>query len=188
MALNGGDDGNDRAHSKEGIPAARFSDDPASYSQHRWGFGLLDTIGLAGILSAATGGRTVRHIPERRDMLADEDSQWYDARRRDGSSGSVWSLRSVLGARIRSRQPSATSTLGEGMVWREKSDPFSDEAALMRDEEAGFVPLGVTVAGRSQGRRQMSYSSTGDHVQAEQLDDPVEDEAPPSQRYASALP
>lgn len=179
MALNGGDDGDGSVHSDEGIPAARFSDDPVSYNQHRWGLGLLDTIGLAGFLRAATGGRTVRHIPERRDMFADEDrefGEWYDARRRDGSGGSAWSLRSVLAARIRSRQASASSSLGEGMVQREKSDPFSDEAA--------YVPLAVT---RAQGQRQISHSNTRDYVQVGQLDDHLEDEVSPSQRSVLAL-
>ena len=189
MALNGGDDGDDgdgSAHSEEGIPAARFFDDPVSRDQHRWGVGLLDTIGLVRLLRSATGG-TVRHIPERRDMFADEDrefGEWYGAGRRDGSGGSVWSLRSVLGARDRIRQPSASSTLGEGIVRREKSDPFSDEAALMRDGETAYIPLPVT---RTQGRRQIS-SSTRDYVQAEQLDGHFEDKPLASQRYVFALP
>jgi hypothetical protein len=185
MALNRGDDGDDddSARSTEGIPAARFYGDPVSYNQRRWGLGLLDTIGLTGVLSAATGGRTVRHIPERRDMLADEDTrefgEWYDARRRDGSGGSAWSFRSILGARIRSREPSATSTLGERMAWREKLDPFSDEAALAQDAETGYVASAVA--------RHTSYSSTRDYVQVEQLDDRVGDEAAASTRYAQAL-
>jgi hypothetical protein len=189
MALNRGDDGDDSdsARSTEGIPAARFYDGPASHNQRRWGFGLLDTIGLTSILSAATGGRTIRHIPERRDMLADEDTSefwgWYDARSRDRSGGSVWSLRSIFDARIRSREPSATSTLG-GMVWREKSDPFADDAAVLRDTETGYALSAVTAAGRPQGLRQTSLSR--DYVQLEQVDDHVEDQATLLPRYVHA--
>lgn len=164
VALNGDDDDEGGStHPMEEIPAARFSDD--TYNQHRWGFGLLDSIGLAGILNATTGGRTIRHVPQRRDMLADEDTEfggWYDARKRDGSGGSAWSLRSILGARIRSREPSAT---GEGAARREKSDPFSDKVALVRDADTGYPVPAVTAAGKSWERRQISYSSTKDYVQ-----------------------
>lgn len=113
-------------------------------------------------------------------MLADEDREceWYEAGRRDGSGGSVWSLRSVLGARVRSHQPSASSATGEGTVRREKSDPFSDEAALRQDEKTEYVPSAVT---RTQG--QINYSGTRDYVQVEQLD---EDE--PSQSVSSKQP
>ncbi|KAF8239707.1 galactose oxidase [Tricholoma matsutake] len=187
VALN---DSDDSADSAEGIPAVRFSNDPISYNnQHGWGFRVFDTIGLASILSAATGGRTVRHIPERRDMLADEDTrefgEWYDARRRDGSDGSAWSLRNILGARIRSREPSATSTLGEGTVFREKSDPFSDELALVRAKESGQVALAVAADEKSQGLRQTSSSSSRDYVQVHEH---VQDEGVPSRSASSKHP
>jgi len=124
-------------------------------------------------------------------MLADEDTrefgEWYDTRRRDGSGGSAWSLRSILGARIRSREPSATGTLGEGVVWREKSDPFSDEAALVRDEETGYVASAVTVAERPPGQRQ-SHSASRDYVQVQRLDRRIEEEAALSQRYVHSFP
>jgi hypothetical protein len=191
MTLNGGDGGGGSEaslHSTEGIPAARLSDDTMSPNEHGWGFGVLDTIGLASILRAATGGRTVRHIPERRDMLADEDTrdfgEWYDARRRDGSSGSAWSLRSILGARMRTREPSAASTLGGGMMFREKSDPFSEQSSLVQGAGADFSASALTTAGRLQGHTSMSYAATKDHTQV-RLHDDVEDKTgvTPPQRY-----
>jgi hypothetical protein len=72
-----------------------------------------------------------------------------------------------VGARmrgIRSREASTSSTPRAGTPCREKSDPFADGPASMRDEEIGLVGAGAsaTIAsdvGRSPDRRQMSYSS-----------------------------
>ncbi|EEB87325.1 hypothetical protein MPER_15368, partial [Moniliophthora perniciosa FA553] len=43
--------------------------------------------------------------------------------------------------RTRSRDASASSygDLSTGSPWREKNDPFSDGAALMQDEETGYI-------------------------------------------------
>ncbi|KAF8907288.1 hypothetical protein CPB84DRAFT_1843991 [Gymnopilus junonius] len=162
IALGNKEEDDDDSPYLNEIPEAGFHElDPPQGRAH----GILGTLGLAGALTAATKMRTVRHAQrQRRDMLADEDTrsfgEWYNARRQ-ATNGSSWSLRSFLGgSRLRSRDASITShgTGGYPAVWREKSDPFSDGAALMRDEETGFVGA-ATVGSRPQDRRGMSYAS-----------------------------
>jgi hypothetical protein len=196
MALNADDDdGESSPHFSGGVPAAGFAQDKEEFG-HGWNFGVLNSLGLAGFVGAATVSRNVRHVQERRDMLADEDTrdfgEWYNARRRDGTGGSSWSLRSILAPRMRSREPS-TGTIG-GSSWKEKEDPFSDGAALMRDEETGH--LGAAAAGRPNGRRQVSYASTrsgrsyidpfADPIQEERREqsyDEVEEDPPPTRSH-----
>lgn len=206
MALHADDndeDGESSPHMAGGIPAAGYADDKREFG-HGWNLGVLNSLGLAGVIGATTGSRNTRHMQRRRDMLADEDTrdfgEWYDARRRDGTGGSSWSLRSILGTRMRSREPS-TGTAG-GASWKEKEDPFSDSTALISDEETGY--LGASASGRPHGRRQISYTSTrsgrsyvdpfADPIQEErreQVDSEVEEGHPlarPYPRPAQPLP
>ncbi|TFK33222.1 hypothetical protein BDQ12DRAFT_637787 [Crucibulum laeve] len=179
-ALHDDDDGDEESspHLAGGIPVARLSDEKVGGS-HGWG--ILSSLPLiGGTLSAAAGRRGQRNT-ERRDMLADEDTRefgdWWDDRRRDGTGGSSWSLRTILSRRMRSREPSVRS--GGGTPWREKSDPFGDGASLMmRDEENGYVgiaPLGGLPAVRPQGRREYSYTSTRSGMSyVDPFSDPIE--------------
>ena len=188
MALAGGDDDDDDSpHALVGgrIPAARMHS-VESLEPHQ---GFLTTLGLAG---PRTKTRIVRNGQTRRDMLADEDTrsfgEWYDSRQRDGTGGSTWSLLSILGAgvRRRSRDPSGSvvshKSGGLPTPWREKSDPFSDGASLMRDEETGFIgAAAVGAAGsvphRPQARRDMSYaSSRSGYSYRDPFADPIEEE------------
>ncbi|KAJ8693039.1 hypothetical protein PTI98_010290 [Pleurotus ostreatus] len=131
------------------------------------GAGVASLAGLLGLSSAhqrahyARGDTrpppsAVRMLPERRDMLSDEDTRefaypnpshrrwrsgasserrraWFDYERRraDGSAGSAWSLLSIFGAGARSREPShGGSSLVSSRVatpWNEKGDPFDGE-------------------------------------------------------------
>ncbi|RDB26194.1 Adagio protein 2 [Hypsizygus marmoreus] len=202
MALRGGDhddDDSNSAHLEGDIPpAGGFSEKQSFGGRHGWNLGVLNSLGLAGVAGAATGTRSVRNIPERRDMLADEDTrefgEWYGGRRRDGTGGSSWSLRSILGGGVRmvSRAPSNASTLG-GASWREKADPFSDGAALMRDEETSYI--GAT---RPHSQRQSSQTSTrsyhdpfADPIQEEPLEHRWDDEDPdqtPKHPYLHPVP
>ncbi|KAG5646970.1 hypothetical protein DXG03_001693 [Asterophora parasitica] len=144
------------------------------YPQDRQSFRTLGALGLTGgianAVAAVTGSRGARHAPERRDMLADEDTRdfgtWYDARRRDGTGGSSWSLRSIISPRRKSREPSITDNAAS---WIEKIDPFSDAATPTRDEEYGYVG-----ASWPQGRRQMSYASVRSYH--DPFADPIEEE------------
>jgi hypothetical protein len=144
----------------------------------------LPTLGLGlGILG---GGRNARTAQERRDMLADEDTRQFGLASfhgtADGSAGSSWSLRSVgaMMRGIRSREASVSSTPRAGTPWQEKTDPFSDGTALMRDEEVGLVGASpshsVRMAGaevtRMQDRREASYSSV---LSARSYHDPFKD-------------
>jgi hypothetical protein len=105
-------------------------------------------VGIAG----AFGG-PVRSIPQRRDMLADEDTRQFGGESvyglRDGSGGSAWSLLSAFGgAPPRSSHSSAP--------WREKSDPFSDSAALMMQDEPPAAPQQAKLS-----HHRPSYASGG---------------------------
>ncbi|KAH8831496.1 hypothetical protein DL96DRAFT_835239 [Flagelloscypha sp. PMI_526] len=176
MTVGDGDDGIPPSN----LPAAGPPGEKGAYSRRR---GLLvddpTQPGLARDIIAAIGvpalaGAVSRAVhtshnnmpPERRDMLADEDTRdfalgpWYARNQRSGTAGSAWSLRSMLPARMR-REGSTTSSVPTS-PWREKSDPFSDGAALLRDAESGYV--GAMAVGASSrptfSRRQSSYTST----------------------------
>ncbi|PPQ68641.1 hypothetical protein CVT26_002925 [Gymnopilus dilepis] len=196
MALGHYDDEDgDSPHLSGEIPGAGFHlvDSPPGRVRS-----ILDTLGIAGALSAATKMPTVRNAQyQRRDMLADEDTrsfgEWYNARR-DVTAGSSWSLRSFFsGNRLRSRDASTTSygTGGYPTPWREKSDPFSDGAGLMRDEETGLIGP-ATLGRRPSARREMSYASYASSRSAmsyrDPFTDPIEDRThndfSPSQLYA----
>lgn len=122
--------------------------------------GLLGAFGLGALALGHKGGRA----PERKDMLADEDTRNFGGGAgpyKQSSTGSTWSLFSAFGGR-RSREPS----MG-GSPWLEKGDPFSDGSALLRDEQTGFVgaaaPTAVAAAAivRPRGApRQASYASS----------------------------
>ncbi|TFK70319.1 galactose oxidase [Pluteus cervinus] len=123
---------------------------------------LLNSLGMSHLFSTTFGGRNVRVQPERRDMLADEDTrefgQWYGARR-DASHSTTWSLKNILGgkvpSRLPSREPSISSNQGS-FTWREKVDPFADSAVLLTDEEAGYIG---TVSNQAHHRKYSSYAS-----------------------------
>ncbi|KAF8199705.1 hypothetical protein BJ912DRAFT_662359 [Pholiota molesta] len=163
-ALYGDDDDRSQSPHFEGdIPEAAPHKAEEPHGPHR----LLSSLGIAGALSVAARMRSVRSAAaERRDMLADEDErsfgEWYNSRRRDGTGGSSWSLRSILGgSRLRSRDASVAShgTGGLPTPWREKSDPFSDGASLMRDEETGFIGAAAYGTSRPRPRRDTSHAS-----------------------------
>ncbi|PPQ92235.1 hypothetical protein CVT25_008917 [Psilocybe cyanescens] len=160
MALGGDDDdASDSPHLNGPIPVAGMH---YEMGETRGARGILGTLGIAGALSAATKMRSMRTEPQRRDMLADEDTrsfgEWYNARKREGRGGSSWSLLNVFGGgtpRLRSRE---ASTTGRSTPWREKQDPFSDGAASMRDEETGFVGA-AAIGSRPRATRESSYAS-----------------------------
>ena len=154
------EDGDDNPSPRH-IPAVRMH---ADIPRH----GILRSLGP---LSAALKIRNGRGAP-RRDMLADEDERsfgdWYNERRGDGTAGSSWSLRSILGAGVmRSREPSLGSY--GSAPWREKSDPFSDGPTLMRNEERGLIDESTT----SRGPRQANRSS---HSYRDPFADPIYEE------------
>ncbi|KAG6813961.1 hypothetical protein H0H92_005216 [Tricholoma furcatifolium] len=143
------DDG-ESEHLANSIPVAG---PPTLRSRHGWEFGILDSIGLA----AALGTIGTRHIPERKDILADEDTRefapWYHDRSRESTMDRAWSIRSIIPSLRRSRDPSIGSIGNRS--WSEKADPFSDEVGLVGGE------LQASHAGHSasSNRRQQSYIS-----------------------------
>ncbi|KAF8150818.1 hypothetical protein B0H34DRAFT_678582 [Crassisporium funariophilum] len=184
MALGGdeGSEGGDSPHFDGEIPVVGMHGEDGMRQAHRRG--LLNSLGITGAIGAASKMMTVGNNHERRDMLADEDTrdfgEWYTSRRRDGTGGSSWSLRSILGggARLVSRHSSTTSrgTGGVHTPWREKTDPFSDGASYLRDEETGFV--GAAAAGsRPHARREMSYASSRSGMSfRDPFADPIQEE------------
>ncbi|KXN88622.1 Adagio-like protein 3 [Leucoagaricus sp. SymC.cos] len=177
MAIGGDDDeGNSSLHAGSTIPAATMYTGDGAATVNKWGNGLLGTaFGIASTITAATKLRNVRGTYQRRDMLADEDTrefgEWYNARRRDGTGGSSWSLaRSILGTRFRSREPS-TYSHGSASHRQEKTDPFSDGTSLMQDPEPGTPDFEVTL--RPQNRRETNYISTSSYSYIDPFADPV---------------
>ena len=160
-------DGADSPHFDGEIPAVSTRGDPVA-NVHGANRGLLSSLGLAGAISAATKMRNIGSTYQRRDMLADEDTrsfgEWYASRGRDGSGGSSWSLKSILGGgtRLASREASTTSrgtnAGGRNTPWREKSD-LADGTSLLRDEDTGLIEV-VTTRPRTNGRRLMSQTSS----------------------------
>ncbi|KAK0469742.1 uncharacterized protein EV420DRAFT_60223 [Desarmillaria tabescens] len=149
------EDGEDSPQHDRNLPLAGGFGERTPHSNDA-GWTILRSIGLGGVMPASM---STRHNPERRDMLADEDTQdfafWHEKRWREGT-GSSWSLRSILGGgRRRSQEPSAASSLGA--PWKEKYDPFSDDKALMGDAEPELTSAGPS---RPIARRQMSNGST----------------------------
>jgi hypothetical protein len=151
---------------------------------------LMNSLGLGVIASAAArvvSGRTAFPNHERRDMLADEDTRefgWGYMRAHEASAGSTWSLRSVGalfgGTRrnIWSREPSASSTANTHL--REKTDPFSDGAALLLDNDIvsgaySSVPP-PAAALRSRGERDANHSSYSTRSYTDPFADPIQEE------------
>ncbi|KAF9451905.1 hypothetical protein P691DRAFT_785787 [Macrolepiota fuliginosa MF-IS2] len=172
------DDGHGSLHAGPIIPAAAMYDEKGAPSTGRWGNGLLGSaFGIAGTITAVAKLRNTRGAYQRRDMLADEDTrdfgEWYNTRRRDGTGGSSWSLRSILGARFRSREPS-TFSLGSASHRPERTDPFSDGTSLIMYDEDPATP-GVDAAGPS-NRRETSYASTGGYSYVDPFADPIQEE------------
>ncbi|KIK66584.1 hypothetical protein GYMLUDRAFT_238850 [Collybiopsis luxurians FD-317 M1] len=149
-----------------GLPAVRPSGEKGPYSE-RWN--VLKNLKGGNALTAVPGGvvglAQTRPTTARRDMLADEDTRdfepWYGRRKRDGTGDSSWSLMSFMKMR---REGSTSSYASLGSPFREKSDPFSDGAALLRDEETGYVGAAARGHGSSVNRpshnRGMSYASS----------------------------
>ncbi|KAJ4477401.1 hypothetical protein J3R30DRAFT_216254 [Lentinula aciculospora] len=160
-----------------GLPSVRSSGEKGPYSE-RWN--VLKNLKIGGALTAVPGGvvglSETRPTAARRDMLADEDTRdfgpWYGRRKRDGTGDSSWSLRSFM--KIRGREGSTSSYTSLATPFREKSDPFSDGAALMGDEETGFVGAAVRGHGGSSSRpshiRDMSYASTSSAASDHNMD------------------
>ena len=145
MALGGDDrgDGADSPHFDGEIPVVSIRGEPVG-GAHGGNRGFLSSLGFAGAISAATKMRDVGNTYQRRDMLDDEDTrsfgEWYTSRGRDGTGGSSWSLKSILGGgtRLASREASTgsrgTNTGGRNTPWREKPDAFTDGTSLLHDE------------------------------------------------------
>ncbi|KAJ6520916.1 hypothetical protein DFH09DRAFT_1426539 [Mycena vulgaris] len=142
-----------------------------------WGLWVAGALGLAGVVGAGVAARE-RDGKQRRDMLADEDTQnfggygWHDEE--DGRSsrlgrmrnGSTWSLMSVFRPNARRQASGASgmsfgsrgaSLLGHGAAPSEK-DPFHDD--LYRDVAAGGAAgLVGSSSSRPRAQRQSSYAS-----------------------------
>ncbi|KAF5342176.1 hypothetical protein D9611_001426 [Ephemerocybe angulata] len=144
--------------------------------------GWLSTLGIAGIAGLLTGSSNVKsqnpgQVQERRNMLDDEDAAdfgtWYNSKKRDGTTtGSTWSLVSILG-RTRNRD-SASST-----PWREKSDPFGDGASslALHDDEENIVEGTSAFAARPRARRDASYvSNRSGFSYTDPFKDPIQEE------------
>jgi hypothetical protein len=169
MALRHDGDDEDSPHMESGIPLAGNRSQKSDSDSDLWG--TFKNFGLLGAIGALFGASTARPVPERKDMLADEDKEsgYHNKRktRREATNDSNWSFRSLsfLGGR-KSREASImTSPRGTPLVtpFLEQGDPFSDGAAFTSDDETGFV--GAAVAGSSRhastySRRQMSYASS----------------------------
>ncbi|KAG6862507.1 hypothetical protein C0995_000055 [Termitomyces sp. Mi166 len=138
-ALGGPNDHHDdeSEHLAGSIPTAGSYPRRIFRNHHGWSFGLCDTTGLAATFGFGT--RTPRFVPERKDMLADEDTRdftpWHSDKGREDTLDHTWSLRSLIPSLKRSREPSLAGSMGN-MSWREKSDVFADDVALIREEEA----------------------------------------------------
>lgn len=133
------------------------------------GWTILRSFGLGG----AVNPFSTRRPPERRDMLADEDTRVFMPPRYERNNGSSWSLRSILGGNRRTREPSGASSLGT--YWGEKNDPFSDGDSLMADAENGLAGAGLLT--RPAGRRQFSQTSTLSNVSYhDPFSDPIAEE------------
>ncbi|KAJ3568723.1 hypothetical protein NP233_g5529 [Leucocoprinus birnbaumii] len=175
---NDEDGGNSSLHAGSTIPVATMYSGNGT-TGGRWGNGVLGAaLGIAGTLTTAVKQRNARDTYQRRDMLADEDTrefgEWYNARRRDGTAGSSFSLRSILGARFRSREPS-TYSRGSGGHRHEKTDPFSDGTSLMHDQEPSTP--GFEAEMRPHNRRETSYLSTSSYSYIDPFADPMDEKA-----------
>ena len=139
VALGQGDDSRSSFHFEGGPIALSLDNKRYRNGRPRWDSGLLNS------LSSVIGGiNRFSNVPERRDMLADEDTRefdrWHARSRQDRLSGSSWSLRSILqGQRVGTREPSMSSSLGM-VTRREKTDSSADTAMLVGDHD-GVYPM-----------------------------------------------
>jgi hypothetical protein len=167
-------DGDERdLHGDPIMPIATRYNEKGVVGTSGWRINLLGTaFSIAGTIGGKS--RNARHT-YRRDMLADEDTrefgEWYNARRRDGTGGSSWSLKSVFGARFRSRDP---SIFGSSSHRQEKTDPFSDGASLMQDQEPGPSFSGGKERSRHGG--DASPRPTSSYSYIDPFEDPVQEE------------
>lgn len=173
MTIDDDDDGGGSSlHAGPIIPTATMYEQKGAPSAASRGF-LSAAFSIAGTIGAVTKSRNPRDVYRRRDMLADEDTrdfgEWYHARRRDGTSGSSWSLKGILGARFRSREPS-TFSHGSASHHPDQTDPFSDGTSLLHDEEPGSSGFEGSV--RPNNRRETSYASTGHSSYVDPFADP----------------
>lgn len=154
------------------MPAAIRHDEKEAPGMSGWANNLLDT--AFGITGTARS-HNPRHTHQRRDMLADEDTrdfgEWYNARRRDGTGGSSWSLMSVFGGRFRSRDASIFSY---GSHHQERTDPFSDGISLIQDREP--EPSHLEGKERSRHGGEVSYRTTSNYSYIDPFDDPFPEE------------
>lgn len=177
MTIGGDEDGgNSSLHAGSIIPAATRHNEKGDPGPSGWAGGLIAAaFGIAGTVGAVAKSRNARDNYQRRDMLADEDTrefgEWYGARRRDGTGGSSWSLNRILGARFRSREPSIIS---HGSHRHERTDPFSDGASLVYNEDP--MTPGNDTSMRPHNRRQTSYFSTGSRSYIDPFADPIRED------------
>jgi len=134
--------------------------------------------GILGSLGVALKMRNSRSTAPRRDMLADEDArslgEWYNHPK--SVVGSTWSLKSILGAgmKTRSRHPSSG---GLPSSPSEEKDPFADTENITRDEHTGLISLTARTPTRL-SRRETSYQSwRSDSSYHDPFSDPVYDYA-----------
>lgn len=174
----GGDEGDDSSSIRTGfvIPPATRHDEKGVPGASGWASGLITAaLSITGTAGAATKSRNARNMSQRRDMLADEDTrefgEWYNARRRDGTGGSSWSLNRMFGGRFRSREP---SILSHGSHRQERTDPFSDGASLMYNDDSATPGIGTST--RPHNRRQTSYFSTGSQSYVDPFADPIRED------------
>ena len=196
MAL-GGCDGTNSPHLDDEIPVVDIRGDPVmrTYGGNR---GLLTSLGLVSAISAATKMKKMENTYQRRDMLADEDTrsfgEWYTSRSGDGTDGSSWSLKSILGGgtRLLSREASTASRgtntgSRRNTPWREKIDPFADGTSSQDTNFLGVATASGPTRPRANGRRLMSHASSKSALSyRDPFSDPVQEE--PRQRSDASEP
>ncbi|PPQ63850.1 hypothetical protein CVT24_009063 [Panaeolus cyanescens] len=148
FTLDGDEDDNESQHLDGTIPQVAMHDPVPTSSRFTNEHGILSSLGIAGALSMASKLKRTKTTYERRDMLADEDSQslghWYlyNARGGDGTGGSTWSLNSIFGGEGKKKSRDTSSASGYDMrdIRGQGSDPFADSAAAVgREEQTGFI-------------------------------------------------
>lgn len=134
--------------------------------------------GILGSLGVALKMRNGRSNAPRRDMLADEDArslgEWYNRPR--SVVGSTWSLKSILGAgmKTRSRHPSSG---GFPPSPSEEKDPFTDTENITRDEHTGLISLTARTPTRLSRRETSHHSWRSESSYHDPFSDPVYDHA-----------